>query len=60
VLGAFCEHGEERWSEKVARIVEVSNAYKILDGKPEWKRPLGRTRHRLEDNTRMDLRDIGW
>jgi hypothetical protein len=31
-----------------------------LVGKPEGKRPLGRSRHRWEDNIRMDLREIGW
>jgi hypothetical protein len=36
------------------------NAYKILVGKPEGKRPLGRPRRRRVDNTRMDLREIGW
>jgi hypothetical protein len=35
-------------------------AYRILVGKLEGKRPLGRSRRRWEDNTRMDLRDIGW
>jgi hypothetical protein len=39
---------------------EMENAYKILVGKPELKRPLGRHRHRWEDNVRMDLRQIGW
>jgi hypothetical protein len=38
----------------------VRNAYSILDGKPEWKRPLGSPRLRWEDNIRMDLRKIGW
>jgi hypothetical protein len=33
----------------------VRNAYKILDGKPEGKRPLWRSRHRWEDNTEMDF-----
>jgi hypothetical protein len=36
------------------------NVYKVLMGKPEGKRPLGRPRHRWEDGIRMDLRDIGW
>jgi hypothetical protein len=36
------------------------NAYKILVGKPEGKRPLGRPRHRWEDNIKMDLREMGW
>ena len=35
------------------------NAYRVLVGKPEGKRPLGRPRHRWEDNIRMDLRDVG-
>jgi hypothetical protein len=35
-------------------------AYKILVGKPEGKRPLGRPRRRWKDNIRMDLREIGW
>jgi hypothetical protein len=38
---------------------EARNAYNILVGKPEGKRPLGRTRRRWEDNIRMDLRKIG-
>jgi hypothetical protein len=36
------------------------NVYKILMGKPEGKRPLGRPRRRWEDGIRMDLREIGW
>jgi hypothetical protein len=38
---------------------EMRNAYNILVGKHEGKRPLGRTRHRWED-ARIDLREIGW
>jgi hypothetical protein len=45
--GAYSKHGEMR------------NAYKILIGQPEGKRPLRRTRRRWEDNFKMDLRDIG-
>jgi hypothetical protein len=37
-----------------------NNAYRILVGKLEGKRPLGRRRHRWEDNIRMDLREIVW
>jgi hypothetical protein len=37
----------------------VTNAYRILVGKPEGKRPLGRPRCRWEDNIKMDLREIG-
>jgi hypothetical protein len=36
------------------------NAYKILVGKPEEKRPLGRRRRLWVDNIKMDLREIGW
>jgi hypothetical protein len=39
---------------------EVRNVYKILVTEPEGKRPLGRPRHRWEDYTKMDLREIGW
>jgi hypothetical protein len=38
----------------------MRNAYNILVGKPEGKRPGGRRRSRWEDNIRMDLREIGW
>jgi hypothetical protein len=39
---------------------EKTNAYRVLMGKPEGKRPLGRPRRRWENNIRMDLREIGW
>jgi hypothetical protein len=39
---------------------EKRNACRILVGKPEGKRPLGRPRRMWEDNIRMDLREIGW
>jgi hypothetical protein len=39
---------------------EKRNAYRILVGKPEGKRPLGRPRRRWVDNIKLDLRDIGW
>jgi hypothetical protein len=47
-----------RWVKHVARIIEMINEYKLLVGKPEWKRPLGRPRGRWED-IRMDLRKTG-
>jgi hypothetical protein len=49
-----------RWAWHVARIGAERNAYKILMGKPEGKRPLGRPRRRWEDNIKMDLSEIGW
>jgi hypothetical protein len=39
---------------------EKRNAYRILVGMPEGKRPLGRPRRRWVDNIKMDLREIGW
>jgi hypothetical protein len=39
---------------------EKMNAYRILVGKPEGKRPLLRSRRRWVDNIKMDLREIGW
>jgi hypothetical protein len=39
---------------------EERNVYRVLMGKPEGKRPLGRSRRRWEDGIRMDLRRIGW
>jgi hypothetical protein len=44
----------------VARIGENRNTYKILVGKPESKRPLGRPRRRWMNNIKMDLRKMGW
>jgi hypothetical protein len=49
-----------RWAGHVARIGEKRNAYRILVGKPEGKRPLGRRRHRWVDNIKIDLREIAW
>jgi hypothetical protein len=48
-----------RWAGYVARIREKRNAYKILVGKPEGKRPLGRPRRRWENNIDMDVRERG-
>jgi hypothetical protein len=39
---------------------ETRNAYRILVGKPEGKRPLGRPRRRLVNNIKRDLRELGW
>jgi hypothetical protein len=44
----------------VARMGEKRNAYRLLVGKPERKRPLGRPRRRWVDNIRMDLGEVGW
>jgi hypothetical protein len=39
---------------------EKRNAYRILVGKPDGKKPLGRPRGMWEDNIKMDIREIGW
>jgi hypothetical protein len=49
-----------RWAGHVARIGEKRNAYRLLVGKPEGKRPLGRPTRRWMDNIRMDLGEMGW
>jgi hypothetical protein len=49
-----------RWAGHVTCMGEGRNVYKVLMGKPEGKRPLGRPRCRWEDGIRMDLGEIGW
>jgi hypothetical protein len=49
-----------RWAGHVVRMGEKRNAYRLLVGKPEGKRPLGRPRRRGLDNIKMDLLEIGW
>jgi hypothetical protein len=49
-----------KWVGHVARMGEGRGAYKILVGRPEGRRPLGRPRHRCEDNIKMDLQEVGW
>jgi hypothetical protein len=44
-----------RWTGHVACMGEIRGAYRALVGKPEGRRPLGRPRHRWEDNIKMDL-----
>jgi hypothetical protein len=48
--------GRMRWAGHVARMGEKMNAYRILVGKPEGKRPLGRLRRKWVDNIKMGLR----
>jgi hypothetical protein len=48
-----------RWAGHVARMGEGRNVYRVLVGKPEGKRPLGRPRRRWEDGIKMDLMEIG-
>jgi len=48
-----------RWAEHVARMLENICVYVVLVGKPDGKRPIGRPRHRWEDNIKMDLQEMG-
>jgi hypothetical protein len=49
-----------RWAGYVARMGEKRDAYRILVGIPEGRRPFGRSRRRWEDNIKMDLKEVGW
>jgi hypothetical protein len=48
-----------RWAGHVARMGEGRGVYRILFGRPEGKRPLGRPRSKWEGNIKLDLREIG-
>jgi hypothetical protein len=48
-----------RWTGHVARMGEGRGVYRVLIGRPQSERPLGRPRHRWDDNIKMDFRDIG-
>jgi len=48
-----------RWVGHVACMRERRGIYRVLLGKPEGKRPMGRPRHRWEDNIKIDLQDVG-
>jgi hypothetical protein len=49
-----------RWVCHVARMGDKRNAYRVLVGKPEGKRSLGRSRRRWMDNIRMNLGEVEW
>jgi hypothetical protein len=48
-----------RWAGHVAHVGKGRGVYRLLVGRPEGKRPLGRPRLRWEDNIKLDLREIG-
>jgi len=48
-----------RWAGHVAHMGEERGVYRVLVGKPEGSRPLGRPRHRWADNIRTDLQEVG-
>jgi hypothetical protein len=47
-----------RWARHMARMGEKRGLYRILEGRPEGRRPLGRPRHRWEDNIKTELREV--
>jgi hypothetical protein len=49
-----------RWAGHAANTGEGRGAYRILVGRPEGRRPLGRPRRRWVDNIKMDIREVGW
>ena len=48
-----------KWAGHVARMLKRRGVYRILVGKPEGKKSLGRHRHRREDNIKMDFQEVG-
>jgi hypothetical protein len=48
-----------RWAGHVTRMGERRGLFRVSVGKPEGKRPLGRPRHRREDNIKIDLQEVG-
>ena len=48
-----------KWAGHVALVGERRGVYKVLVGKPEGKRPLGRLRRRWEDNIQKDFKEVG-
>ena len=48
-----------RWAGRVAHMGERTGVYRVLVGKPEGNRPLGRPRRRWEGNIKMDLQEVG-
>jgi hypothetical protein len=49
-----------RWAGHVARMGEGRGAYRILVGRPEGRRPLGRPSRRQEDNIKTYLQEVDW
>jgi hypothetical protein len=58
LLAPVIKSRKMRWAGQVARMDERRGVYRVLMGKPEGKRPLGRVRRKLEDNIKMDLQEL--
>ena len=59
VQGRVIKSRRMRWAGHVARMGDERGVYRVLVGKPEGRRPLGRSRRRWVDNIRMDLQEVG-
>jgi hypothetical protein len=51
---------KKKWAGHVTRLGEEKNVYRILVGKPDGKRSMGRSRRRWVDNMKIDFREIEW
>ena len=49
-----------RWAERVERMGDTRGVYRVLMGRSEGKRPLGRPRRKCEDNIKTDIQEVGW
>jgi len=49
-----------KWTGHVAHMRKRRGTYRVLVGKSEGKSPLGRSRHRWEDDSKMDIQEVGW
>jgi hypothetical protein len=49
-----------KWAGYVARMGEGRGAYRVLVGRPEGRRPLGRPRRKWKDNIKMYPQEVGW
>ena len=58
ILGDIHYYWRMRWAEHVARMGEIRGVYRVLLGKTDWKRPLGKPTRRWEDNIKMDLQEV--
>jgi hypothetical protein len=60
----ICTHHQKsrrmRWAGHVTRMGKGRGAYRVLVGRPEGRRPLGRPRRRWEDDIKMYLGEVGW
>ena len=59
IILCVIKSSRKRWAGHVARMGEERGVYRVLLGKPEGRRPLGRPRRRWVDNIRVDLQQVG-